>query len=176
MRHRGRIVIRPLSSRDGLLVYRFLQQIPAEENGVYNSAYGLGYGAYKEWLVRQVEIANGVSLTENMVEQTIYWMFLGPFPIGMGKIRHRLTAELRETGGSLSYTIVKPCRGKGYGAMLLQGLLQEARRMGLEEILFMAYSYNQKSIRAALHNKGQIYQVKDGKTYIRFEVEGEDPQ
>ena len=48
--------LKPLSSTDGMDVYEFLQGIPAEENGFMNSAAGLTYDAYKQWLVRQEAI------------------------------------------------------------------------------------------------------------------------
>lgn len=164
------VYLQQLSTSDGALVYRLLQRIPRMENGFYNMAYGIGYHAYKQWLVRQQEISEGINLEEGMVEQTIYWLYDRYIPIGIGKLRHRLNPALRESGGNIAYSIQKGYRGKGYGKLLLAKLLEEARRMELEEILVTAYSYNQSSIHVALHNGGQIIRQTDSKTYLTFQT------
>lgn len=170
---RTKVHLQQLSAFDGALVYRLLQRIPRVENGFYNMVSGLGYHAYKQWLLRQEEIAAGIDLEDGMVEQTIYWLYAGYLPIGIGKLRHRLTPELRETGGNISYSILEKYRGRGYGKVLLGELLKEARRLELEEILVTAYSYNKSSIHVALHNGGQIIRTTDTKTYLKFPVKKE---
>lgn len=163
------IYLRQLDVSDGPIIYRLLQRIPRMENGVINTAYGLGYREYKEWLRRQAEIANGIALSNGMVAQTVYWFYVEDVPVGVGKIRHELTNELREGGGNISYCIEQSHRGKGYGTQLLAKLIEEARRQGVTELLAAVYSYNKDSIQVALHNGGTIVKTTATKTYVSFE-------
>ena len=39
--------LRRLSVKDGMDIYEMLQEIPAEENNMHNSAYGISFEAYK---------------------------------------------------------------------------------------------------------------------------------
>lgn len=160
--------LRKLSTSDGPLVYRLLQRIPMMENGFYNGAHGLSYDQFKEWLVRQEEIAQGINLEPNTVAQTTYWLIENHIPIGYGKVRHELNEFYRQTGGNISYSIEPRKRGKGYGKKLLAGLLQEAKRQGQREVIITAYSYNKASIGVARANGGINYRILNKKHYFQF--------
>ncbi len=43
--------LKKLSVDDGFDVYKMLQEIPSEENGLLNKANGLTFDEYKEWLI-----------------------------------------------------------------------------------------------------------------------------
>lgn len=164
----SRMELRKLSTSDGPLVYRLLQRIPRFENGFYNGAYGLSYEEFKKWLARQEEIAAGINLEPNMVPQTTYWLVVDHIPVGYGKLRHGLTDLLRETGGNISYSIEPGRRGRGYGKLLLCGLLEEARESRQKEAIVTVYSYNARSIAVAKANGGQNYRITKLKHYFRF--------
>ena len=51
-----KIELKKLSVKDGLDIYNLLQDIPKEENGFNNSANGLTYEEYKDWLVKEIII------------------------------------------------------------------------------------------------------------------------
>ncbi len=164
------IWLRQLTTSDGPLVYRMLQRIPPIENGFYNGAHGLTYEQFKMWLQRQDEISKGINLEPDMVAQTMYWLIVDHIPVGIGKLRHELNDMLRETGGNIAYSIEPQRRGLGYGTLLLEYLLQEAKEMNQKEVIVTAYNYNYKSIHVAKRNGGVNYRITDLKHYFRFRL------
>ena len=164
----AKIELRPLSIQDGHLVYRMLQRIPAHENGFYNAANGLSYDQYKNWLKQRVEAEQGIGLEENEVEESIYWLVLNDIPIGIGKLRHRLTPHLKMYGGSIAYCIMPKYRGYGYGTVLLAMLLQQARTLALPEVLLVIYNYNLASERVIQKNGGVLYNKTELRSYYYF--------
>ena len=98
--------LRPLSPDDGPDVYALLQSIPAEENGLMNAAHGMDFEQYRAWLRAQYESARQVGLRDGYkVPQTTYWLVADGRPVGLGRLRHFLTAALREDGGNLAYAV-----------------------------------------------------------------------
>lgn len=160
----------PLSIENGHLVYRLLQRIPAYENGFYNKAHGMSFEEYKSWLRRCEEIRQGIDLMEGEVEESIYWLLVDDIPIGMGKIRHRLTPALKIHGGNLSYSITPQQRNKGYGTILLDLLLKEAKRLQLDEVLVTIYRYNEPSHQVIIKNGGILIEETDLRAYYRFDT------
>ena len=80
--------LKPLSRLDGEDVYHFLQSIPADENGFMNSAAGLSYDAYKQWLVRQEANAIKTEIEDGWrVPSGTWWFFVDGRPVGMVKLR-----------------------------------------------------------------------------------------
>ncbi len=160
--------LRPLSTGDGHLVYRLLQKIPAHENGFYNGANGLSYDEYKKWLIRCKEVENDSNLGDGEVGESIYWLLWNEVPIGMGKIRHRLTPALKKYGGSIAYSITPQYRNKGYGTALLGLLLKEAKRLNVQDLIVTVYNYNYPSEKIILKNGGIRYHKTDLRSYYRW--------
>ena len=158
--------LRKLSINDGYNVYEMLQELPKDENGFINSANGLSFDEYKLWLKRSIDMSNAVGLESWMVPQTTFWLFVEGVPIGYGKIRHYLTDKLKEDGGHVGYAIKPNQRGKGYGKILLNLLLVEAKKMGIESVLVTVRNGNMPSIQVALANSGAIDKVDEGRHYI----------
>lgn len=158
--------LKRLSPADGLDVYTMTQSIPAEENGFYNSANGLSREEFTAWLKQQHEISQGIGLQEGWVPQTIYWLYDSDQPVGMCKLRTRLTEALLNGGGNIGYAIASFARGKGYGKEQLRLVLEEARKAGLDKVLITAHNYNKASIGVALANGGVIERVSEEEHYI----------
>lgn len=161
--------LQPLSGKDGHMVYRMLQKIPAHENGFYNGANGLTYEQYKAWLVRCEEISQGIGVTKETVQESIYWFLVNDIPVGIGKIRHQLTPALRQYGGSIAYSILESCRNKGYGTKLLQLLLIEANKLCIPELMLVIYNYNYASHRVAIKNGFVCYNRTNLRTYYSMD-------
>ena len=159
--------LRPLSSQDGEDVYALLQALPANENGFMNSAAGLSYDAYRQWLVRQEANAKKTEIEDGWrVPSGMWWFFVNGKPVGMVKLRYFLTDALRESGGHVGYAVA-PCeRGHGYAAMMLEAIKPIAAEKGIENMLVTVHNDNPASIKTALKCGGRIVGVTDVRHYI----------
>ena len=160
------IVLRRLSVEDDRDVYDMLQEIPRDENGYLNGCNGRSFEEYKDWLIKSDGLAKGENVPEGLVPQTVYWLFADGVPVGMGKLRSRLTEALRETGGHVGYAIRPSKRGKGYGKLLLRLLIVEAQGIGVDRMLITIQNHNTPSIRTALSNGGVVERTDDVRHYI----------
>ena len=160
------IQLKKLSPDDGIDIYALLQEIPKDENMFMNAANGLSYNDYKQWLAQNDDMANGMGLEDWMVPQITYWLYVDGTPVGMGKLRTRLTEKLKEDGGHLAYAIAPSQRKKGYGVLLVKMMLKEAAAYGLNKILLTISSNNPPSIKVALNNGGTVEKIINDKHYI----------
>lgn len=109
------------------------------------------------WLQTQHNNALGINLKPNHVASTAYWLLDGEKYIGSFVLRHKLTENLRQIGGHIAYIIRPSARGHGYGSAGLTLCLQEARQMGLEQVLITCKAQNAASfavMRKAMHKYG----------------------
>lgn len=157
-----------LTCQDGQDIYEMLKGIDSVENSYSNPTYNMSFEDYKNWLIQQYHWDKGEELPEGYVAQSIYWLFDDDIPIGMGKIRHRLTAASREIGGNIGYAISKPFRGKGYGTLFLKLLLLEAKKMKLDEILLTVDKCNIPSKRICESNRGVLIKESSERWYFEF--------
>ncbi|MCL2171883.1 MAG: GNAT family N-acetyltransferase [Defluviitaleaceae bacterium] len=160
------IELKRLSIEDGVDIYNLLQEIPKDENGFINSANGFSFDEYKEWLVKCDNWANEIGLEDGRVPQIIYWLFVDKRPVGMGKLRTRLTEKLKISGGHCGYGIAPSQRGKGYGTLLLKMIAKEAVALGLDKILLTINIENKSSIKIAINSGGIIEKTEDSRHYI----------
>ena len=158
--------LRALTANDGMDVYEMLQEIPKDENGFMNGANGLTPAEYIQWLARAAEVARGEGLEDWMVPQSTYWLYADGRPVGVGKVRHRLTEKLLADGGHIGYAIRPDSRGMGYGKAQLKQLLAEAKKLGIGKILLTIRNYNTPSLKVALTCGGVIEKVTEEKHYI----------
>ena len=100
-----------------------LQGIDRRENDFTNDVKDMPYEEFPEWCKLQYEYANGRLLPDGYVPQSIYWLYIDGEPVGIGKIRWKLTETSREAGGNIGYAISRQYRGHGYGTILLKSLI-----------------------------------------------------
>ena len=156
-----------LSAEDSNDIYEMLQQIPKDENGFVNSVKDMAYEDYKKWLVKSALDSEKTEIEDGWkVPQSTFWLYVNGKPVGMGKIRHFLTDNLREEGGTIGYAIAPNERNKGYGTILLRELLREAGRMHIQKALLTIRNDNATSIKVALANGGEIEKVNDIRHFI----------
>lgn len=153
------------SGGDGLDVYEMLQEIPADENGFQNSAYGKTATEYASWLKRRVDLSRGAALEKWQVPETTYWLYVDGHPVGFGKVRHRLTEALLKAGGHIGYAIRPSSRGKGYGNIILKLLLKKARGLGLEKVMLDCLVGNVYSRKVIEANGGSAEKEEKSRVY-----------
>ena len=149
--------LKKLSVDDGFDVYKMLQEIPSEENGLLNKANGLTFDEYKEWLIAKQRDAEQKGIVDGWkVPSTTFWLYADGVPVGFGSIRHFLTEALSQVGGHIGYGIAPQFRGNGYGNEILRLLLKKADEIGLEKVLVTVDLDNIASQAVALANGGVI--------------------
>ena len=148
--------LKKLSVDDGFDVYKMLQEIPSEENGLLNKANGLTFDEYKEWLIAKQRDAEQKGIVDGWkVPSTTFWLYADGVPVGFGSIRHFLTEALSQAG-HIGYGIAPQFRGNGYGNEILRLLLKKADEIGLEKVLVTVDLDNIASQAVALANGGVI--------------------
>lgn len=159
-------VLKQLSPNDGQDIYTMLQELPKDENGFINGCQGKSFEEYKDWLIKSDHTSKGIGLADWMVPQTIYWLYVDGVPVGIGKLRHRLTDKLREEGGHGGYAIRPSCRNKGYGTLLLKLMINEASSLGIDRLLLTVQNHNLPSIKVVLADGGLIEKVNEQRHYL----------
>lgn len=162
------IQLKKLSRNDGWDVFEMLKGIGEVENSYTNPTYEMTFSEFQEWLMQQEQWDKGEMLPEGYVAQSIYWLFDGCNPVGMGKIRHELTDNSRINGGNIGYAISHPYRGRGYGSALLKLLLKEARTMGINEIILTIDKNNDASKKVCEKNGGFLFNENEERWFYRF--------
>ncbi|GIP31682.1 GNAT family N-acetyltransferase [Paenibacillus sp. J2TS4] len=151
-----------LSAMDGKEVYEMILEIGLGENGFTNPFPMNSFEEFVQSLPRFVEKAGGINLPDQYVPQTIYWLYVDGRPVAFGKLRHYLNEKLLEYGGHIGY-IVRPCeRGKGFGTLFLQKLLEAAKAKQISEVLLTCDEDNVRSRRVIESNNGQLNEITNG--------------
>lgn len=157
-----------LSPSDGKAVYEMLQTIGVDENEFKNTAYGLTYEQYKDWLVEQDDWSRGINLPKGYVPQIIYWFLIDNIPVGIGKIRMSLNDHSRIVGGNIGYAIGMPYRGKGFATIFLRMLLEKANELGVSEKLLTVEKYNPASRKVIEKNGGIMVNENEERWFFTF--------
>lgn len=159
------LTLRPASPGDGVDVWAMIREIGPGENGFHNDGYGVPLSRFPAFLAKLEDMRLGRVLPNGYVPQTTFWVFAGERPVGISKLRHRLTDALRRTGGHIGYCIRPTERRKGYGNQMLRETLVEARRLGIVQALITVNTDNAPSWRMIEANGGVLGKIDDGKRY-----------
>jgi predicted acetyltransferase len=76
-----------------------------------------------------------------------YWLRRDGYPIGMSKLRIRLTKALLELGGHIGFCIRPSERGRRLANVILTQTVEAARMKGLERLLLTCDTENEPSWR-----------------------------
>jgi predicted acetyltransferase len=166
------LYLKKLSPEDGRDVYEMLQEIDADENGFGNAVAGMPYAEYVDWLSQQYAFDRGIGLLDWMVPQSSYWLYQDAAVVGVGRIRHCLNDNLRETGGHIGYAIRKTRRGQGYGNKILALLLEECKALKIDRVQIGANVDNLASHKVILRNGGKWFKEHDGKNFYIVDLAG----
>ena len=150
------------SKRDGRAVFDMLYAIGPGENGFGNSAYGVPFAAFPDYLSKLEREAKGLGLAEGRVPQTVYWLLRDGYPVGLIKLRHHLNDALRRRGGHIGYSVRPSERGKGLGTLMLRLVLLEAEKMGFTKVLLTCFEHNTASRRMIEQNGGVLEKKEEG--------------
>lgn len=155
----------PLNVSEPEYVYLMFQEIPAEEDGFENPAYGLSRSEFSDFCKKQVGHSRGENLKPGHVPDTYFLLYVNNNLVGFTKMRHFLNDFLRSHGGHIGYGIRPSCRGQGYGNIILAEVLKKARELKIEKALLTIRDYNIRSRRVCEHNGGKLDKIVPGTEY-----------
>ncbi|MCR5837972.1 MAG: GNAT family N-acetyltransferase [Lachnospiraceae bacterium] len=154
--------------------WKFLKNAPIEENGMTNPFHGVSRMEYMETIIPLLKKkSKGEGLANFEVPETFLFLWKGDTIVGLFKIRHRLTDELRKGVGHISFYIASEFRQNGYATEGLRLALDFARTMVEEdEFLLSANNDNKISLKVMLNNGGKIVKKDERKVFISFRNSG----
>ncbi|MDU4696493.1 MULTISPECIES: GNAT family N-acetyltransferase [Paenibacillus] len=114
----------------------------------------------------------GIGLPEGWAPDSTRWLINEKERVlGAVNIRHRLTEFLYHAGGHIGYGIRPSERQKGYATLMLKLALDEARELGIDEVLVVCDADNIASEKTILNNGGkrdQDFVEEDGNVIRRY--------
>ncbi len=152
----------------------FIKDIPLEENGMTNPFHGVSRREYMETVVPLLKKkSKGEGLSDFEVPETFLFLWKSDTIVGLFKIRHHLTEELRKGVGHISFCVASEFRRNGYATEGLRLALDFARTMVEEdEFLLSANCDNKISLKVMLNNGGKIVNKDERKVFITFRNSG----
>ncbi|MBQ6000363.1 MAG: GNAT family N-acetyltransferase [Clostridia bacterium] len=168
--HLGELHLKEVNYEDAREEYRFLSDMPADENGMTNEWFGLDWTEFQEKVIQaMLDSAKGIGLPDGYVPET--WLFLWDDCeiVGVFRIRHFLTDSLRNGSGHIGCTIRKDCRGKGLGTRGLELALKAADKLVEEDELYLRCQIdNAASLRMMLKNGASIHHSDGDHIFTRI--------
>ena len=165
-----RILLKKANPEDIEKEWRFVREMPADENGLTNPWQGVSREAFeKDALPSMLKFAEGKDLPEGYVPETFYFLWQDDRIVGEFRIRHHLCESLRTGAGHIGYFIAKPFRGQGLGTEGLRLTLEEACRIVPEEEIYLRVNLdNPASLHVMLNNGGCVVGQDEGHYFVRI--------
>ena len=106
--------------------------------------------------------SRGEGLPEGFVPHSTFCLVDEGEVVAVSNLRHRLTERLRAEGGNIGYGVRPSARRRGHATDILRRTLEEARAVGLDEVLVTCAKDNPGSIGTILKCGGRY----DGEAHI----------
>ena len=148
-------------------LYAMHQEVPPEETGFTNPAYGLDRAAFEQYVGDLLAESRGAGLAEGRVPMTTYWLFSDSQPVGIARFNHMLTPALLHEGGHVSYAIRPTARGRGLGHDILRLTLEQVKHFVSGRVLLTCDSNNERS-RKVIERSGGIAESSDDPRICRY--------
>ncbi|PRQ11690.1 hypothetical protein C1Y63_04590 [Corynebacterium sp. 13CS0277] len=157
-------------------VWRFLQDVPAEENGFLHPEAGVGLDEFLGRVAPQWEAeARGEDLAAGHVPQTNFFLwenYDSPAKkvVARLKLRHELTDTLERNGGHVGYFVHRDYRGRGVGVTALRLLLPIAAQLVAEDELLATMDPDNVASQRMFAACGGEYIDRDGER-VRMRID-----
>ena len=164
------LCLRKANMGDVLKEWRFVRDMPEDENGLTNDWHGVSLEDFAaRALPEMLDASRGIGLREGYVPETFCFLWKDDEIVGQFRIRHFLSDALREGAGHIGYFIAKAHRNLGYGTEGLRLTLELARRIVPEEEFYLRVNRdNPASLRVMLKNGGRIVGENGEKYFVRI--------
>lgn len=149
--------------------YQLQSSFEQNENGFINSAYGMSFDEYKEYVQMRKWHSLSINLPQGYVPDTVFVLDVDGVYVGLFNLRHRLNEHLCNGAGHIGYGISSQYRGKGYAAAGLRLVLEEAWKIIEEDEVYMSVNKdNPASLRVQIKNGAYIHHEDDVEYYTRI--------
>lgn len=154
MNEKKHLVLKKINFEDAYAQWQYTTNLPEDENGLTNSYHGVSYEEYQNTVLpKMISYENPVNMPDWFVPETYYYLWDDDKLVGEFRIRHHLTESLRNGAGHIGYSVLKECRGKGYGTEGLRLTIEKAKEIIPEdEIYLRVLKDNTASVRVMLKN------------------------
>jgi len=153
----------------------FAEEFRAAGEDEIQGTGGMDVENFAESIQRLRSCAEGITLSEDGVPASTYWLVRGDRVLGTCNLRHRLNESLRDHGGHVGYSVRPSERRKGYGVLMLKLVLEKARRLGIRRALLTCGKENVASARVIRKNGGVLdsesHSPRAGLVMQRFWIE-----
>lgn len=150
--------------------YRYITELPTDENGFTNSNFGVSREEFEEKVLPgYINNAKGIDLQEGHVPATQFFLWEDDEIVGLFRIRHELNDFLRKGAGHIGYGIKKEYRGKGYASEGLRLTIEKAKTIVPEDEIYMSvHKDNPASLRVQIKNGAYIHHEDEEEYYTRI--------
>ena len=156
--------------RDALIEYAAEFSTAGEERYAFITS-DMTWEEYAVLLHKLEADSRSEGLPAGRVPQSAYYLVRnGGYIIGSSRLRHTLTPLSEQEGGHIGYDVRPSQRGKGYATLLLALTMEEARGLGLTEVLVTCDDDNYASARVIEKNGGRLLNKvvpEDGDKLVR---------
>jgi len=126
-------------------------------------------------LLRRLEdFREGLNVPEGFVPSTTYWLVNEGELVGVSSFRHHLNERILHAGGHIGLGIRPSQRGRGFGKILLELTIAEAKKRGMDVFHVHCHKHNQPSARIIAAAGGRLdseIQESSGSVVQRYLVD-----
>lgn len=166
------LYLKQINLEDADKEFEAIKKIPENENGLENKYFNCNFKEFKDTIIPTlINNSKGVNLPERYVPCTWYFLWKDNNIVGLFKLRHYLTEELKNGSGHIGYAILNDYRGKGYASAGLKLLIDLCKTIIKEdEIYFSVRKTNIASLKVQLKNGATIVSENDDHFYTRIPI------
>lgn len=161
--------IKKINEKDIDKEYEFLFTLESE-NGFNNSYYNVSYDDFVNiYFPKRMNASKGIDVDPKFVPDTYFFLWDDNQIVGLFKVRHYLTDEIRNSVGHIGFAIGKAYRRKKYATKGLALVLKATKDLIKEdEVLISCDKTNKASLQTQLNNKAVIYREDESHYYTKI--------
>ena len=162
--------LKKMNYEDVVEQWKYITALPKNENGLTNQYEGISFDEYINTVLPELMMhENPINMPDWFVPETFYYLWNGDTLVGEYRIRHYLTDALKAGAGHIGYSIKKDFRGKGYGTKGLALTLELAKKIVLEEEIYLrVLKSNTPSFKAICNNGAYVLNEDDSYYFMRI--------
>ncbi|MBQ2980706.1 MAG: GNAT family N-acetyltransferase [Lachnospiraceae bacterium] len=154
-------------------VMQFRESFLKEGETSINGSRGLhNYKEYADWIELVIECEKPKNEFLGVQASTYFAINEDEEIVGCIELRHSLNENLAIIGGHIGYSVCPKERRRGYATKMLELVLHEARKLGIEKVLLTCDVDNIASIKTIIKNGGIMEKespyIWDDEKYYKF--------